>query len=154
MSLFANILGVLGLSPQSTFYKDFSETYFDPMNRINFLICLYPKHEFFGIDSSNSLRAAQIPVVEDSKIFNFEGEMSLQIDDDNILKKKVTVCLSNDKDLLFQSLKSMSLLLKRKLCKNELHCFTKDDLNLFNAKNNVMSLKFIGGKYSLLIVVL
>lgn len=116
------------------------------MDRINFLICLYPKHEFFGIDSSNSPRAAQIPVAVDSEIFNFVGDMVFEIDDENILKKKVTVCLSNDKNLLFQSMKTLTLLLKQKLCKNDLHCFTKDDLNLFNAKKNIMSLKFIGGK--------
>lgn len=136
---------MLGLSPQSTFYSNFFKTYFDPMNRINFLLCLYPNHEFFGIDSSNSPNAAQIPIAKDSLTFNVPAVLELKNDPEVSLQKNLRVCFSNDSDLLFQSMKSLTLLLTQKICKNELHCYTKDDLNSFDDHENVLSLTFEGG---------
>ena len=104
----------------------------------------YPGHEFLNFDfqTSKTLPMFEIPI-SNSK-YKFPSLLQMKDTEKNLIKKNISVCLENSKNLHFQATKSIVQLLSFKLCKDPFECTGEEDLNIFDDKSIALYLEIDG----------
>jgi hypothetical protein len=134
---------VLGLSPNSSFWAESQKALYVPSNVISLRFCLYPNYEHLAINSFPDSSSGTMDVNTESGQYRMRGKVEMAGHNSVKIDKEMSVCLKNNKDLLFTAIPSLVELLREKICKDKFKCTTKSDLNLFNESQTIIKFTLI-----------
>ena len=84
----------------------------------------------------------EIPIT--NTLYKFPSLLQIKDTKKNLIKKNISICLENSKNLHFQASKSMVQLLSLKLCKDPFECIGEEDLNIFDDKSIALYIEIDG----------
>jgi hypothetical protein len=105
----------------------------------------YPEHEYLLISDSPKFKDIIFEIPTSSPLLKLPSKIEIKDTQNKILKKDLSICVDNSKNLHFQAMRSLTQLLKTKLCKDPMNCDGEEDLKTFD--DNDIALKInINGK--------